>query len=142
MKADAGGGQDFGADEAGAGLDAQIGGSGADLVGQTGDAARAVAAEVGFRAVRIEEPHPDIGDGGRLDQQEPVGPDAVPAVAKPCAESGFVDRKAAGTIIHEDEIVAGAMHFPEREGHGHHLATWLAGRQGRGLFLHGGARFG
>ena len=87
---------------------------------EAGDAARAVAAEVGFGAVGVVEAHAEVGGGGGggLEEDEAVGADAAAAVAQVADVGGVGGGEGEGAVVDEDEVVAGAMHFPEGLGHG------------------------
>ena len=52
-----------------------------------------------------------------------------PALAKPGDEPAVPIRKGLLPIIHEDEIIAGAVHFPKAEIHGGQHATTGQARQ-------------
>ena len=77
------------------------------------EAARAVAAHVGFAAVSVVVAHAEVRAVLRgLDGEQAVGPDAAVAVAQAgdlrAGEGGL-----AVAVIDHDEIISGPVHFCE-----------------------------
>ena len=82
------------------------------------DAARRIAAGLDLAAVGIPDPHPDVGDVGRLEQDHLVAADARAPVGDR-ARPRRVHRHRALARVEDDEIVAEAVHLVEaghREG--------------------------
>ena len=125
-----GAGDDFGAEDAGGGFDEHVVGCGPEFACQSRDAAGPVAAHVGLGTVGVEEAHAEVGVGrGGLDQDDAFGADAAAPVAEAGDESGVAGGEGKVPVVEEEEIVAGAVHFPETEVHGGRM-PW-GGRQGK-----------
>src|SRR5262249_17268252 len=76
----------------------------------------AVAAHLGFAAVRVEHAHAHVGPLGRADEDQPVAADAEVAVADFSAQASRVARRRIAHAIHVDAIVGPAVHFGEAHG--------------------------
>jgi hypothetical protein len=87
-------------------------------VRQPRDTAGAVPAHAGLGPVRVKKPHAEIAARGRLNQQEPFASNAGVPVAQAPDKRRIRARETRGTIIQKNEIVAGAVHFPEKVFHG------------------------
>ncbi len=77
------------------------------------ETAEAVAGDLGSSAVGVVEPHAVIGLSGGLADENPVGANALMAVAK--RADGW-DGKFDGAVD-QDKIVAEAVVFGKRQGH-------------------------
>ena len=76
------------------------------------DAARGVAAGLDLAAVGVPDPHAQVGDVGRLEQDHLVAADAGAPVGDR-ARPRLVHRHRAFARVEDDEIVAEAMHLVE-----------------------------
>jgi hypothetical protein len=85
---------------------------------EAGEAARAVAAHLGFAPIGIVVAHPKVGlgGGGGFCANEAVGTDATVTVAEAC-DLFFGKAELVGAVIDHHEVVPGAVHFGEREVH-------------------------
>ena len=108
--------------------------------GEAAEAARAVAAHLGFAAVGVVITETEIrAFRGGLDGEQSVGSDAAVAVAESGDGVGVEvlgEREVA--VVNDDEIVAGAVHFEELEEHGGWMSGWNVSR----LFQPGGGKSG
>lgn len=89
------------------------------LAPESEGASTAVATEALAR-VGVEEFHMEAGFRilRRLDQDQAIAPDAEVAVAEVTHQFKVACRERSGSVINEDEVVAGAVPFGEGEGHG------------------------
>src|SRR5262245_922627 len=119
--------------DAGVGLDAErIGVDEPVVVDELREAADAVPAHLGPRAVGVVDHHPAVGvtRARPLDQDEPVGPDPAPSVAEPRRQPGRVTREPlAGVDV--DEVVRRPVQLGEAE-RGHEGAAQLYNRSDPG----------
>jgi hypothetical protein len=79
------------------------------------EAAEAVPAFV-LRPVRIEHPHSEVGVIGRQRDENAIRAHAFAPVAELGREGGPIVFDAFYSV-HNDEVVAGALHFVEWNGH-------------------------
>ncbi len=86
-------------------------------VGEPGRAAGAVAAELRFAAVRVEQPPPEVGLARPLDQDEPVPPHRHPVRADFRRQGpGPLGVHDLGAVVDEDEIVPAPGELHEGNG--------------------------
>lgn len=119
-------GEDFGEVEACGSFDTHGSGCDTEFAGEACDAAHTVSAHSGGVTIWVEEEHTEMGVAlGLTDQDEAIGSDAEDAVADSGDEGWVMDGPDLVTVVGEDEIVTGAVHFPEGEIHG---AVWWWGQ--------------
>ena len=83
---------------------------------EQGDAARGIAAGFDLAAVGVPDAHADVGDVGRLEQDQLVAADAGAPVGDG-ARLRRVDRERALARVEDDEVVAEAVHLAKAERH-------------------------
>jgi len=70
----------------------------------------AIAAHLGFAAIRVDRAHADVGDRRSLQDDAAIGTDACAAIASPaCKGSDVIQGRNAR--VNDDEIVARAVHL-------------------------------
>ena len=102
-------------DDAGGGLHRLLLPGEAGLVAVTADAAGAVAAHLAQGPVGVVEAHPVVAPVlGGVHHDEAVGPDGEMPLAEPPRQSGEGRlRQLLNQVVEDDEVVPGAVHFPE-----------------------------
>ena len=108
----------FGADDAGHGFEAhRRQGEIVETIDIPCEAPGAIAAHFGLAAIGIVIAHPEIGSLlRRFYGQQPIGADAAVTIAQ-AGDLLIGERHGLGAVVDQHEIIAGAVHFGEVEGH-------------------------
>jgi hypothetical protein len=87
------------------------------MIDEASKAACAIAAHLGLSAIGVVVAHFEVASfRGRLNAEQSVSSNAAMAVAEFFDLRGG-EGKAEVTIVQHDEVIAGAVHFGEVEGH-------------------------
>ena len=91
----------------------------ADLPRECRDASRPIAAKLGLRTVRIEEPHAEISTVRSLHEDDSLAADSRPARANRRQHPPVAGERSV-PVINQDEVVSGSMHLDEADAHQYH----------------------
>src|SRR5260370_4153522 len=107
-------------DDAGRSVEAELGDWSSNCAREPGKTASAIAAHLGLTAIAVVISHLEIGAVGGIFQQEySVSSDAAMTIAQKC-DFIRVQPNVPRTIIQQNEIVPGAVHFRKREHRSQH----------------------